>query len=134
MFLGIHVKNYKTYNPRRCIRSSQRYQTYKFYRINVIKLYTTKKMYKITQYTKDQAVKLGVTVKPSINPSKKLDVFKNGIKVASCGGIGYNDYPTYMEKYGKQYANERRRLYKIRHQTDRTVKGSPGYYADKLLW
>jgi len=28
----------------------------------------------------------------------------------------------------------RRKAYKIRHQKDRTVRGSNGYYADKLLW
>ena len=45
---------------------------------------------------------------------KKIDVFKNGKKIASVGAIGYNAYPTYKEKKGKKYADERRRLYKIR--------------------
>ena len=35
---------------------------------------------------------------------------------------------------GKAYADERRRLYKIRHSKDRNVRGSDGFYADKLLW
>jgi hypothetical protein len=39
-----------------------------------------------------------------------------------------------MKTKGKAYADERRRLYKIRHSKDRNVKGSDGYYADKLLW
>ena len=90
--------------------------------------------YKITEYTKQQADKLGVVVKPSTNKSKKLDVFKNGEKVASVGGAGYSDYPTYLKTSGKEFADERRRLYKKRHEKDRTVKGTPGYYADKLLW
>ena len=91
-------------------------------------------MYRIKPYTKRQARKLGVTVKPSKVKGKKIDVFKNGKKVASVGAIGYDDYPTHTMKRGKKYADERRRLYKIRHKKDRKVKGSPGYYADKLLW
>jgi hypothetical protein len=92
-------------------------------------------MYKITRYTHTQAKKLGVQVKPSKLKGKKLDVFnKLGKKIASVGAIGYNDYPTYILKKGKKYADERRKLYKARHQKDRTKRGSAGYYADQLLW
>ena len=52
-------------------------------------------MHQIKQYTRQQANKLGVEVKPSANPQKKVDVFKNDSKVASIGAIGYNDYPTF---------------------------------------
>ena len=91
-------------------------------------------MYTITAYTREQAKKLGVVVKRSTNPDKKIDVYKNGIKVASCGAIGYNDYPTFWRKYGKEYADKRRRLYKLRHEKDRHIRGSVGWYSDKLLW
>lgn len=90
--------------------------------------------YKIKPYSLQQAQKLGVSIKPSKNPRKKIDVFKNGEKVVSVGAAGYNDYPTWIQKEGKSYANERRRLYKQRHQNDRQKKGSAGWYADKLLW
>ena len=95
--------------------------------------------YRITNYTKAQAKKLGVEVKPSKTKGKKIDVFKKGKKVASVGAIGYKDYPTYMnlEKRGyveKGYAKKRRNLYRIRHKKDRNAKGSAGYYADRLLW
>lgn len=90
--------------------------------------------YQITQYTRNQALKLGVSVKHSTNPDKKIDVFKNGDKIASVGAMGYGDYPTYMRTRGKEYADERRRLYKIRHSSDRNIRGSNGFYADKLLW
>ena len=90
--------------------------------------------YSITLYTKKQAKKIGVEVKPSKVKGKKIDVFKKGKKVASVGAIGYGDYPTYLKTKGKKYADERRRLYKIRHQNNRTKVGSNGYYADKLLW
>lgn len=90
--------------------------------------------YTITKYTRDQAKLLGVTVKHSTNPAKKLDVYKDGVKVASCGATGYNDYPTFWKKCGKKVADEHRRRYKQRHEKDRHVVGTPGYYADKLLW
>ena len=90
--------------------------------------------YKIKRHTYTQAKRLGVVVKPSKVKGKKIDVFKKGKKVASVGAIGYNDYPTYIQKKGKKYADERRRLYKIRHNKDRKKKGSRSYYADQLLW
>lgn len=90
--------------------------------------------YRIKPYSFRQAKKLGVTIKPSTVKGKKIDVFKKGKKVASVGALGYNDYPTWMQKKGKKYADERRRLYKIRHAKDRNVRGSAGYYADKILW
>lgn len=90
--------------------------------------------YKISTHTKTQAKKLGVQVKPSKVKGKKIDVFKNGKKVASVGALGYGDYPTFKRTKGKKYADERRRLYKIRHNKNRNKRGTPSYYADKLLW
>lgn len=90
--------------------------------------------YTITKYTRDKARKMGVVVKPSSVKGKKIDVFKNGEKVASVGALGMGDYPTFMREKGKEYADVRRRLYKQRHQKDRHVRGSAGWYADKLLW
>lgn len=90
-------------------------------------------MYDIKDYSKKQAKKLGVTIKPSTNPKKKIDVFKHGEKIASIGSSNYKDYPTYLEE-NKQLAEQRRTAYKARHQKDRLVKGSNGFYADKILW
>jgi len=96
--------------------------------------------YSITRYTRQQAKKLGVTVKPSTTKGKKIDVFnKKGEKVASVGAIGYNDYPTFMRleregKVAKGTAKTRRKAYKDRHAKNRKIRGSAGYYADKLLW
>jgi hypothetical protein len=95
--------------------------------------------YKIFPYSKRQAEKLGVEIQPSTNGVKKIDVFKNGKKIASIGALGMNDYPTYLEKekkgyFPKGYANERRKLYKQRHEKDRHKKGTNGWYADKILW
>ena len=98
--------------------------------------------YNITAYTYKQAKRLGVTVKPSTDKTKKIDVFKlvgkgknkTMKKIASVGAAGMNDYPTFIKKKGLTFAKTRRRLYKMRHERDRHVKGSRGYYADRLLW
>ena len=90
--------------------------------------------YIITSYTKQQAKKLGVNVKPSKTKGKKIDVFKGDKKLASIGALGYGDYPTFIRKKGKEYADTRRRMYKMRHEKDRHERGTPGFFADKLLW
>jgi hypothetical protein len=91
-------------------------------------------MYRITPYTRKQARRLGVTVRQSTDRAKKIDVFKQGSKVASVGAAGMSDYPTYRRTRGDKYARTRRKLYKMRHERDRHVVGSPGFYADQLLW
>lgn len=88
-------------------------------------------MYEITKYSYDQAKKLGVEIKPSTNKKKKIDVFKADKKIASIGALGMDDFPTYMKTKGKEYADERRRLYKARHSKN---KGVAGLLASKLLW
>jgi len=91
--------------------------------------------YTIRAYSYRRARDLGVTIKPSRNRTKKLDVFdRTGKKLASIGAQGMNDYPTFMATRGKVYADKRRRLYKMRHSKDRSRRGTPGYYADKMLW
>lgn len=91
-------------------------------------------MYTIQPYSKNQARKIGVIIKPSTNPKKKLDVFKDDQKVASIGAVGFKDYPTFLKEDGKAVAEERRRLYHIRHKKDSSKKGTPGYYASIILW
>ena len=91
-------------------------------------------MYHITNYTLRRAKRLGVTVKPSTNKTKKIDVYKNDKKIASVGANGMNDYPTYIQNRGIKFAKTRRRLYRIRHERDRHKKWTNGWLADKLLW
>ena len=74
-----------------------------------------------------RARELGVSVKPSTRKHKKLDVFKDGQYQVSIGDIRYSDYLQHGDE-------ERRKRYKTRHEKDRHVKGSAGYYADKILW
>jgi len=91
-------------------------------------------MYKISLRTKEKAKQIGVTVKPSKNKNKKVDVFKDGKKVASVGDSRYKDFHLYKKEDGIKKAKERKRLYKIRHGKNRNKKGTPSYFADQLLW
>ena len=52
--------------------------------------------YQIKLYTIDQAKKHGYTIMVSTNTKKKLDVFKDNVKVCSIGDSQYKDYPTYI--------------------------------------
>jgi hypothetical protein len=90
--------------------------------------------YKPTKRQLLNAQKLGVMIVPSSNLRKKIDVYRNGKKISEIGATGYLDYDGYIRTEGLKVANERRRLYKIRHEKDRHRKGTAGYYADKILW
>jgi hypothetical protein len=87
-------------------------------------------MYDITDYTKKKAKEIGVEVRPSRNPKKKLDVYKGDELVASIGATGYGDYPTFLQTKGKAYADKRRLLYHKRHTKDSLGE----YLALWLLW
>jgi hypothetical protein len=95
-------------------------------------------MYDILPYSMKRALELGVKIKPSHNPNKKIDVYDaNNQFICSIGDIRYNDFPTYIKKYGMEYAVNRRRLYRIRHKKEQDKDdywGSPGFYAMKILW
>lgn len=90
--------------------------------------------YYITMRQQENADKLGVRITNSTNKAKKIDVYKNGKKIASIGAMGYKDYDMHLKEKGLAFANERRRLYRIRHANDRTKVGTAGYYADQILW
>jgi hypothetical protein len=91
-------------------------------------------MYQILPYSHEQARKLGVIIRPSTNPAKKIDVYRADQKVASIGAAGYKDYPTFMKEDGKVMAEQRRKAYHQRHHKDKQKIGSAGYYAAMILW
>ena len=93
--------------------------------------------YEIKDIQKQKAEKLKVEIKPSTNKKKKLDVFKDGEKVASIGAIGYKDYGTYLEELPKKDADKKRKNYIARHKKEPKMKDGKrtnSYYADKILW
>ena len=89
--------------------------------------------YHILPYSYNQAKTLGVTIIPSKYKGKKIDVYKSNKYICSIGASGMMDYPTYIKENGKVYAEDRRKLYKIRHYKD-NIKGTRGYYAMNILW
>lgn len=87
--------------------------------------------YKILPYTLKRAKELNVDVKSSQNKGKKIDVYdKKGNKIVSIGSTSYKDYPNFKQT-DPSLAEERRRLYHLRHKKD---KGLAGFYAKNLLW
>jgi len=91
--------------------------------------------YDILPYSFQKAQELGVNIIPSKNPKKKIDIYDYfGKFICSIGDIDFSDYPHYIQKYGIEYANERRRLYHIRHAKEANKVGSCGWWALKLLW
>lgn len=90
--------------------------------------------YNITPKIRANAKRIGVSVKSSTNPKKKLDVFKGGKKVASVGATGYKDFHLHTKTKGKEFALKRQKAYQNRHAKNINKKGSPGFYANELLW
>ena len=52
--------------------------------------------YKIKPQQYARASNHNVTIKPSTNKNKKIDVIKNGKKIVSIGAKGYKDFATYV--------------------------------------
>ena len=90
--------------------------------------------YSIKSYTINKAKMYGLTVKTSMKKGKKIDVYKDGEYIASIGSIDFSDYPTYLITHNKEYAENRKRLYRCRHSKDNLVKMTPGWLAYNLLW
>jgi hypothetical protein len=95
--------------------------------------------YRIKDRQREAAKRIGVTIRPSSDPNKKIDVYKDGFFVARIGAAGYDDYASYLQQEKKGIvapgtAEKRRELYLIRHAQNWTKKGTPGYYAAKILW
>ena len=77
----------------------------------------------------------GRTYYVSDRKHKKYYTIVEGKKVH----FGDTRYEHYYDKLGYyKYLNhndkERRRLYKIRHEKDRHIKNTAGYFADRILW
>ena len=88
-------------------------------------------MYQILPYTQRQAKKLGVQVKPSQRGNYKIDVFDSkGDYMFSGGDRRYSDYPHYLRARNKAFADERRRLYHVRHPNE----SMRGKIIAFLLW
>jgi len=91
-------------------------------------------MYDIKNRTYSIAKDLDVFIFPSEDGKHKIDIYDlKGVYMFSVGDIRYMDYPSYLEEFGKEYANKRRALYVKRHKEIDKI-GSKGWWAFKLLW
>ena len=73
-------------------------------------------MYEISPRTYKIAKQYGIEIEPSAKINKKIDVFKDGKYIASIGDSRYADFHIYVKEQGEAYANERARLYYLRHK------------------
>jgi hypothetical protein len=73
-------------------------------------------MYEISKRSFKIAKQYGLEIFPSSKKNKKIDVYKDREYLASIGDIRYNDYHIYLKEQGKAYADNRARLYYIRHK------------------
>ena len=81
------------------------------------------------------ARRLGVNINRSSNRKKKLDVYDyHWNYICTIGDINYGDYESYIRTHGIEYANQRRILYKQRHEHTRHEVGTPSYYSWEILW
>lgn len=89
-------------------------------------------MYNITDYSYKKAGELSLSIKPSTRKNKKIDVYKDDDYLFSIGSLKNKDYPTYLQENTKEYADNRKRLYHIRHKND--LKHFKGFVASYILW
>ena len=87
-------------------------------------------MYDISKQTYTIAKRYGLEVHPSEKRFKKIDVFSRGNYIESIGDNRYKDYYVYLKESGKSVAQERARLYYLRHKND-SIKER---LAKLLLW
>lgn len=78
------------------------------------------------------------TLYKSQNPRKKFTVFvpkhERLIKV-DFGAQDMGDFTIYYKEKGKEFAEERRRLYRLRHRNDRLNNPyMPGFWSMYVLW
>ena len=92
-------------------------------------------MYDISKEQYKIAKKMGIYIFPSDKPKYKIDVYdSDGVYHTSIGSSSYNDYFIYLATKGKEYADNRRRLYAIRHKKDLFKIGSRGWFSGRILW
>lgn len=92
-------------------------------------------MYQITKRQYAIASKIGIHIFPSDKEKYKIDIYDGeGVYHCSIGSSKYMDYFSYQREKGKEYADARKRLYRIRNRKDLERIGSKGWFAWKILW
>ena len=100
--------------------------------------------YKITTYSRDKIDELNkklntdeYSIRPSADPSKKIDILLRNDVIASIGDPALPDYPTYIQDKGLEFANKRRTAFYNRFRRLPDIKDSkitPMFWSRWLLW
>ena len=90
--------------------------------------------YLITNYHKNNAKDLGVSIKRSNAKGKKIEVVLPDKKIKQIGAKGYEDYQLYKKKEGNQVANEKRDAYRARHKCHNAKRFTAQHLACEILW
>lgn len=94
--------------------------------------------YRIRPQSLVRAKLLGVRLRPSTDPTKKIDVLdRDGHFIVAIGDIEDTDYPTLLElerqgRVGAGTAERERKAY--RKRVGKVVMGSVGWYELKIFW
>ena len=101
-------------------------------------------MYVITDYSKLRLKELNdaldsnaISIEPSKNKTKKIDIFINNKKVASVGAIGMKDFPTHIKERGLEFANKRQKAFNNRFKRIPNIKNGKitnMFYSRYFLW
>jgi hypothetical protein len=101
-------------------------------------------MYVIQPYSKLRLDELNkklntnaISIKPSKNKTKKIDIFINNKKIASVGAINMKDFPTHIKESGLEFANKRRTAFYNRFNKIPNIKNgkiSNMFWSRYFLW
>ena len=101
-------------------------------------------MYVIQPYSKLRLDELNkklntnaISIKPSKNKTKKIDIFINNKKIASIGAINMKDFPTHIKESGLEYANKRQKAFNNRFKKLPNIKNGKitnMFWSRYLLW
>ena len=87
--------------------------------------------YEIKEFQYKIAERLGVEIKQSTNPRRKIDVYKNGELLCSVGAINFTDYNDLIQQYGVHEAYRIRNNFINRHKSKCDIKT---IMEIQLLW
>jgi hypothetical protein len=101
-------------------------------------------MYVIQPYSKLRLDELNkklntnaISIKPSKNKTKKIDIFINNKKIASVGAINMLDYPTHIKESGLEFANKRQKAFYNRFTKIPNIKNGKitnMFWSRYFLW
>ena len=93
--------------------------------------------FEVTNFELSNASKLGLTIKKSTNPNKKLDVYDKDNKfLFSIGNYLVPSYSDWYRTHGEAYANQRQKIYYMKNINliNKHDKNSLQFISSTILW